>query len=351
MAGTWESQNKILPGAYINILTNEPLSITPGDRGIVVILQEMSVGEDGKFYTITATQPAWPDGATAADKLLANEALKRAKTVLVYKLPDEHSADSVTAALAALKTVEFNTLCYPYDGDEEIANKAAIVTWINAMREDEGVKCQAVLANQVADTEAVINVVQGVVLTRDEELTIAQTTAWVAGATAGASITTSNTGMKYVGAIDVSPRMTKSEMEEAIKAGKFVFKVDSAQNVSVVYDINSLTSITVEKGKMFTKNRVIRTIDNIANDITKIFESNYVGKVNNNEEGRSLLKASLVDYFATLQNMGAIQNFETDDITVAAGNDSDAVVITVAVQPVDSVEKIYITVNLSGSVK
>ena len=48
MAGTWETQDKVLPGAYINIRTNEPLSITPGDRGIAVILQEMSVGEDGQ---------------------------------------------------------------------------------------------------------------------------------------------------------------------------------------------------------------------------------------------------------------------------------------------------------------
>lgn len=54
-----------------------------------------------------------------------------------------------------------------------------------------------------------------------------------------------------------------------------------------------------------------------------------------------------MDYFATLQTVGAIQNFVTDDIKVAKGNDSDAVVIEAAVQPVDSVEKIYITVNLS----
>ena len=45
--------------------------------------------------------------------------------------------------------------------------------------------------------------------------------------------------------------------------------------------------------------------------------------------------------------MAAIQNFETDDVTVAAGTDSDAVVVDVFVQPVDSVEKIYITMNLS----
>lgn len=347
MAGTWESQNKVLPGAYINIRTNEPLSITPGDRGIVVMLQEMSVGDDGSMYTITATEAAWPDDATSADKLLANEALKKAQTVLVYKLPTDHDAASVASALEVLKTVSFNVLCYSFDGDSTEAIKTNIATWIKAMREDEGVKCQAVLANHTADHEAIINVTQGVVLSGNTKLTVAQTTAWVAGATAGASITTSNTGMAYTGAIDVNPRMTKSEMEAAVKAGKFIFKVDSAQNVSVVSDINSLTSVTVEKGKMFTKNRVIRTIDNIANDVVKIHEANYVGKVDNNVDGRSLFKGSLVDYFMTLQNMGAIQNFEPDDVTVSAGVDSDAIVIDAALQPVDSVEKIYTTINLS----
>lgn len=347
MAGTWESQNAILPGAYLNIRTNEPLSIIPGDRGTVAILQEMSVGEDGSVYTITATENDWPEGVKAADKKFSTEALKNAKTVLVYKLPETHTSNDVDELLKRLKTVKFNVLCYPYDGSAETAAKAAIATWIKTMREDEGVKCQAILANHAADGEGIINVSQGIVLTGGTTLTAAETTAWVAGATAGAGITTSNTGKKYIGAIDVSPRMTKTEMEAAVKAGKFIFKVDSTQNVTVVYDINSLTSTTVEKGKMFTKNRVIRTLDNIANDITTIFESNYVGKANNNAEGRSLLKAALVDYFTTLQNMGAVQNFEPNDAMITAGTDSDAVVVEVAIQPVDSVEKIYITVNLS----
>lgn len=347
MAGTWESQNKLLPGAYINVRTNEPLSITPGDRGTVVVLQEMTAGTDSKIYTITATEQDYPEGATATDRRLATEALKKARTVLIYKLPSAHTANDVTDALAALKTVSFNTLCYPYDGDDEVANKTAIAAWIKAMRDDEGVKCQAVLANHAADSEGIINVAQGLMMSGGTELTVAEVTAWVAGATAGAGITTSNTGMKYEGAIDVKPRMTKSEMEAAIKAGKFVFKVDTAQNVTAVYDINSLTTVTVDKGKMFTKNRVIRTLDNVANDITSIFEGNYVGKVSNNEDGRSILKAALIDYFNTIQNMGAVQDFETDDVVVVAGIDSDAVVVTVAIQPVDSVEKIYMTVNLS----
>lgn len=348
MAGTWTSQNKILPGAYVNFLTNTPLSITVGDRGIVVILQEMSVGTKGEMYRITALdQDEWPEGTTAADKLLANEALKGAQTVLVYNLGQNHIADDVEDALETLKTVEFNVLCYPYDDEGSAAIKSAIQTWVEAMRDDEGVKIQAVLANHKADSEAIINVTQGVRLADGTELTPAQTTAWVAGVTAGAFINQSNTGRKYIGAVDVIPRMTKTEMENAISNGEFIFKVDSAQNVTAVYDINSLTSITPEKGKQFTKNRVIRTIDSINNDIVEIFESNYVGKVDNNEDGRSLLRATLIEYFNELQRLNAIQNFTAEDVTVSPGVDSDAVVIECYIQPVDSVEKIYITVNLS----
>jgi len=347
MAGTWESQNKILPGAYINFLTNAPLSITPGDRGTVVLLQEMSVGTAGEIYTVTATENDYPKGVTAADKLLVNEALKGAKTVLVYNLGAEHGAEVVTTTLTALRTMQFNTLAYPYDGTGYDANKQAIATWIEAMRKDEGVKIQGVFANYVADSEAIINVSQGIKLANGTTLTATQVVAWVAGITAGASINKSNTGQKYVGAIDVVPRMTKTEMEAAITAGKFIFKVDTAQNVTAVYDINSLTTETSDKGKIFKKNRVIRTLDGINNDIVKIFESNYVGKVNNNADGRSLLRATLIEYFNELQRLNAIQNFTAEDVAVSPGVDSDAVIIDCYIQPVDSVEKIYITVNLA----
>lgn len=348
MAGTWTSQNKILPGAYVNFLTNAPLSITPGDRGIVVLLQEMSVGTAGTMYTVTASDTsAYPAGITANDILLATEALKNARTVILYNLGTNHTAAVITAALAALKTVQFNTLCYPFPAATFSANQTTIANWVKAMRQDEGVKIQAVMAGYVGDDEAIINVAQGVVLSSGTTLTAAQTTAWVAGAAAGSSVNQSNTGKSYVGAVDVSPRMTKTEMETAITAGKFIFKVDSAQNVTAVYDINSLTTYSAAKNKLFRKNRVIRTIDGINNDITTIFESDFVGKINNNDSGRSSLRAVLIQYFNELQSMSAIENFTAADVTVSAGNDADAVVIDCYIQPVDSVEKIYITVNLS----
>ena len=351
MGGTWTSQNKILPGAYINFLTNAPLSITVGDRGIVALLQEVSNGIKGDIYRITALdQSAWPEGVTTGDKLLASEALKGAQTVLVYNLGNTgHTADDVTAALQALKTENFNVLCYPYDDEEGTYDtiKSAIQTWVKAMRDDEGVKIQAVLANHDADYEGIINVTQGVKLADGTDLTPAHATAWVAGISAGAFINQSNTGRKYIGAVDVVPRMTKSEMETAVENGEFIFKVDTAQNVTVVYDINSLKTTSPEKGKAFKKNRLIRTIDGINNDIMTIFESNYVGKIDNNPDGRSLLRATLIEYFNELQRLNAIQNFLPEDVTVSPGTDIDAVVIDCYIQPVDSVEKIYITVNLS----
>lgn len=347
MSGTWNSQNKILPGAYINFLTNAPLSITPGDRGIVVLLQEMGAGAFRDMYTVTASENDYPDGIADEDKLLANEALKGARTVIVYNLGTAHTDDTITTALSDLKTVAFNTLAYPYDGASYEANKAAIAAWIKSMREDEGVKIQGVLANYAADSEAIINVTHGVKLSDGTELSPAHTTAWVAGITAGANINESNTGRKYDGAIDVVPRMTKTEMEAAITAGQFIFKVDTAQNVTAVYDINSLTTSAPEKGAQFKKNRAIRTIDGINNDIVEIFESNYKGKLNNNADGRSLLRASLIEYFNELQRLQAIQNFTPEDVTVEAGSDTDAVVINCYIQLVDSAEKFYITVNLS----
>jgi hypothetical protein len=84
--------------------------------------------------------------------------------------------------------------------------------------------------------------------------------------------------------------------------------------------------------------------------VYKRFSLYYIGKVDNDEYGRSLLKGWVVGYLNTMQANGGVQNFTADDVSVEAGTDVDAVVINVALQPVDSVEKIYMTVTVSVSV-
>lgn len=349
MAGIWESQNKVIPAAYINLVTNTPLSITAGDRGTVALAQELSVGDDGAIYRITATEANYPENATAADKKLANLALLGAKTVLLYKLPPNHTDDHVEAMLAKLKTEDANVIVYPYLKSTTSASTAQqmIANWVKAMQEEEGKNITAVLTNYVADSQYVINNVQGVTFSDGSTLTAAETGAWIGGVTAGAKITESNTARKFVGAIDVTPRMTKTEMETAIKAGKLILTVDKSQNVTVVADVNSLTSTTQTLGDIMKQNRSVRTACGIREDIGTVWDSNIKGKYNNNEEGRSIFKSALVEYFADLERRGAIQNFSADDITVEAGTAINAVVVTVAVQLVGSMEIAYITVNLT----
>lgn len=349
MAGIWESQNKVIPAAYINLVTNTPLSITAGDRGTVALAQELSVGDDGTIYRITATEANYPENATAADKKLANLALLEAKTVLLYKLPPNHTDDHVEAMLAKLKTEDANVIVYPYLKSTTSASTAqqTIANWVKAMQEEEGKNITAVLTNYVADSQYVINNVQGVTLSDGSTLTAAETGAWIGGVTAGAKITESNTARKFVGAIDVTPRMTKTEMETAIKAGKLILTVDKSQNVTVVADVNSLTSTTQTLGDIMKQNRSVRTACGIREDIGTVWDSNIKGKYNNNEEGRSIFKSALVEYFADLERRGAIQNFSADGITVEAGTAINAVVVTVAVQLVGSMEIAYITVNLT----
>jgi hypothetical protein len=349
MAGTWESQNKVIPGAYINLLTNTPLSITAGDRGTVVIAQELSVGTDDEIYEITATDAAYPNNATAADKKLAGLALLGAKKVLLYKLPASHADEHLEAMLAALKTVDFDVLVYPYAKSSTGASTAqqTIATWIKSMQDDEGKNVTAVLPNYAADSEYIINSVQGVTLSDSSSLTAYETAAWIGGIAAGASITKSNTAQKFVGAIDVTPRMTRSEQETAIKAGKFLLDVDRSQNVTVVADINSLTTTTQTKGDILKQNRSVRTACGIRSDIQSVWDANIKGKYNNNADGRSIFKGMLVEYFTDLERRGAIQNFDSDNVTVEAGTAINAVLVNCGVQLVGSMELAYINVNLS----
>ena len=55
----------------------------------------------------------------------------------------------------------------------------------------------------------------------------------------------------------------------------------------------------------------------------------------------------VVGYMTTLQNARAIQNFTAEDVEVLPGDDVDSIVVNVAIQAVDSVEKIYMTVTVS----
>ena len=339
--------------------TVSPLTVTaryPGARGndISIAITELSSPAD-TFVVQTIVDGNAVDSQTVqtADDLVANEWVVFSGTgalTATAGTPLTGGADGTVAAtdystyLSAIEPYPFDIMIY--DGTDSTV-QSAMIAFVQRIAEEAGQYSQLVASGLTSpDSRYVINVESGVTLEDGTALTAAQTTWWVGGAQAGALYNQSLTYAQYPGAVSVSPLLTNTQYVQALEDGEFVLLADNGV-VKVEQDINSLTTFTQDVGEVFHKNRVMRLCNTIANDLYRQFSDNFIGVVNNNEDGRALLKGALADYFTTLENMEAIQNFETNDVEVTAGNDSDAVLVTANIQPVDSVEKLYITVNRS----
>ncbi|MNZ56789.1 Phage tail sheath protein [compost metagenome] len=248
-------------------------------------------------------------------------------------------------AFAAFEAEEFNILGLPVD-DNSI--KQLAVAYTKRLREQEGKKIQTVLYNYpAADHEGIISLKNSVITS--DGLTVEPTSLiWeIAAMQAAADVNESLTYASIANAIDVTPKYTNSEIIQALNNGELVLSVVNGK-VVVEQDINTLTTFSPEKDNKFRKNRVVRVLDSAANDIKRIFSQNYIGKINNNADGRNLLKGEVISYLESLQGLGAIQNFDSQsDIEVLPGDHVDAVLIRVGLQPVDSPEKIYVNITVN----
>lgn len=449
--GIWTSQNKVLPGVYINVKSQGNITANVGSRGVVAIAEPLSWGPTGIVqaitpgegltpyigYDITQPQalflremmkgsdttagpsrillyrPAGTGGAkaTAAIGTLTATALYEGvrgndisivvaeqvdsegtydiSTVVDGAIVDEQSvtdlsqlvpndwvmftgtgttitesagtalatgkdptvaAADYSAFLTAIEPYQFDVLVY--DGTDT-ATIQAIAQFVERVSNNVGQKCQAVMAGATAagsNSEFVIAVNNGVTLDDGTALTAQQATWWVGGAEAGALYYQSLTYARYPNAVSGNPKLTDAQAEAAVKAGQLCF-IDNFGSVKVCTDINSLTTFTVEKGQEFSKNRVMRVVMQFCNDVYETFSNNYIGKIDNNEVGRNLLKGWIVGYLNEMQANNGIQNFTAEDVSVLPGATIDAVLVNVAIQPVDSIEKIYMSVTVSVNVE
>lgn len=85
-------------------------------------------------------------------------------------------------------------------------------------------------------------------------------------------------------------------------------------------DINTFVSVTDEKSVDFSSNQVMRVLDQIANDIASLFNSKYLGKVQNDASGRVSLWSDIVAHHTQLQTIRAIENFDSSSVTVSQGD-------------------------------
>ena len=428
--GIFLTQNKVIPGSYINFISAARASVNISDRGYCAMAMELDWGIDGEIFTVES-EDLQKDSLKIFGYDYTSPKLKglrdlflNAKTLYCYKLNssgvkatndyatakyggvrgndikiaiaanvDEPSKFDVTtmlddkvvdiqtvteatelkdndfvlfkkeaelqvtagtalstgtngsavtgteyqAFLDKIESYSFNTLgCI----SEEDTIKALFIAFTKRLRDEMGIKFQTVIHNKAADYEGVINIKNEVTDSGEKASSLVY---WVTGASAGCNVNKSNTNKKYDGEFTINADFKQSQLEEALKTGQFVFhKV--GEDIRVLDDINSFTSVTVDKNEDFSSNQVIRVLDQIGNDIAVLFNTKYLGKVQNNASGRIAFWNDIVTYNKELETLQVIQNFVSDELIVEQGNDKKSVVVTNPVTPVCAMSKLYMTV-------
>lgn len=422
--GTFISQNKKLPGTYINFASAQSASSSIGERGVAAMAIEMDWGKDGEiievtsesfakdslkifgydysneklkglrdlfknikkayFYRLNSGNKATTDIATAkcsgtrgndlrivVAKNIDDDTKYDVSTYLGTKEVDKQTIkqvselvdnDYVTFTMETLEVTAGKALTGGTNGDvsgeahqnfldklesyqvnavgctaKDQSTSNLYVQYVKRLRDEQGIKFQVVLYNNAANYEGVVNVKNSTV--EDESALVY----WVTGVIAGCEINKSNTNKTYDGEYTINADYTQAQLETSIDSGEFVLhKV--GDEIRVLVDINSLVDTTSEKGEVFKSNQTIRVLDQIASDVASVFNSKYLGKIANNEAGRTSLWSDIVTLFKDYQTLQAIENFEDDDISVEIGNDKKSVTINTSVQVINAMEKLYMTV-------
>lgn len=255
------------------------------------------------------------------------------------------STDNLTTFLDALENINYQAVAFPISGLTD-NHFASIKSKCDYLRTTIGKSGQFVVSGYAGDHEGIINVTNGVVLTDGTQIDAVKATAWVAGVTAGAKYNESNTYRVYDGAASVLGIKSKEKAEKAIASGELFFGTNLSNEVVIVYDINSLVTITDVKNESFKKNRFIRVIDNLLVDLQTEFSP---AKFDNNSEGWDRMEGIGRTILKAYQEDNAIDevNEETDFLVDRNRSTGDGTYINIGIKPVDSAEKIYISVKTS----
>lgn len=337
-----------------------PLTVTaqyPGVRGneLTIVISELTNPENS-FSVSTVVDGSVADQQTAAtvEELTDNAWVHFSGTgalAATAGTPLTGGADGTVDAaayskyLAAIEPYKFDVLIY--DGDNSIV-KTAMQTFIKRVCENTGMYAQLVEANATnPDSRYVINVCSGAVMDDGMVFTPEQVTWWVGGAQAGAKYNENLTNAAYPGAVDITPALTQSQYEAALTEGKFVLNAEN-RTVRVEKDINSLVSYTPDIGDEYVSNRVMRLCNTIANDLKTQFSANFIGVTDNEEDGRGQFKSATVKYLQDIQSNKGIQNFDPENgVSVLPGDAIDAITVDLDIKVVESVNRIYMTVNVA----
>lgn len=254
--------------------------------------------------------------------------------------------ESYADLAAGLDSQRFKTVAIGTD-DESV--KLLFSLKVKQWREKEGKNVTFITNDyKAADHEGVVSVLNGVTLDGGEVLSAKEAVYWYGAAYANA-ITNSLTYAEYPGAIDCE-RLSHEEIVKALRDGHIVYTynegADGVDKVVVEQDINTFRSFTLVKNQDFRKNKIVRQMDIVSDNVQHIYSRFFIGKVDNNENGRNLFKGQIMTVILDpLVRRGAIEPYNPDDIHLQQGAKKDAVLATMGLKFIDAMEKLYMTVE------
>lgn len=337
------------PGTYINFVsTSTTRDATLGSRGVVALCHALPTVTTTDVVQCTVDEfygGNKPLGTPYTDDAMwmFREIFKHANKVVVYNL--KNADTTVEKGLTALEAYEFNVFV---TADTLASNVTPAIKKVKSWRDTLGKKCQVVVYNHSVSADlndiAVINVASKPILEAEDSLhTNAALVYWVAGAMAGCAVNKSCTNMLYDGELTIDVAYTQAELQAFIDAGKIVFHLVYGE-VRLLEDVNSLTTPEADQNDDFKYNQTVRVIDQIANDIAYLFNTKYLGRIQNNDSGRVSLWNDIVTHHKALETIGAIENFKSENVVVQPGDTIRSVVVQDVITITGTMSQLFMTV-------
>ena len=289
-----------LPSVSIVFKQEGMTAIQRGERGIVaLVLKDTNATGKHTIYDITDM----PEELNENNKLYIKNALigntYAPKRLEVFVLSDEQQ---VTDALDYFENVLFDYICCPHAIKSD---NTSIATWVKGLRDNEGVMVKAVLANETADHEGIINFTTNNIVTKEKTYTTAEFVSRIAGLIAGTSLKIATTYASLSDVIEV-PYEKKNAVATKVGNGELVIFKQSGQ-YRIARGVNSLTTTNEVKGESFQKIKIVDIMDLITNDIRKTCHENYIGKYANSYDNKCLLMTAISGYLDQLVIEGLIE--------------------------------------------
>lgn len=353
-----------------------PITATPDGAAGNKVAVKLSEGTSSELVISgtldnTAPSPAWetivtlPKGAKAwenlsesdkanvrSNKFFTLDADPSADTAILHPIgalprtiPLQGGADGAGGGAINLSLVEDEYFNVVVTDDQSPEMRQQISAWIADRCDKRGryARCLFVDKNALPDSapdnmylSLCVNTVDG-----NASLTAFALACVEAGASWNESTTMSTFGLD--GALDEA--LSDEDLETAIESGIMAImkRIDGA--LCICKDINTRaknSSIPAQLGK----NRAVRLVETLRNTLRSLWETQYAGKVHNDETGRLLWKSKVCEVLNEFVAGHGIEQYESDDIIVAAGEKSDEVIMTIPLQFIDSAELVYVNLIL-----